>query len=398
MAIYRFSAQVIKRSSGRSSVAAAAYRSAEKMLDERQGLAHDYSNRGGVLHCEVLLPEAAPAWMGERSQLWNAVELAEKRKDAQLSREVVLSLPHELTDESRRDLVVGFVQEHFVDRGMVADIAIHAPGAEGDNRNHHAHVMLTTRSVTSEGFGGKDRSWNDKGLLEQWREGWGHHANQVLEREGIEARLDHRSLKDRHVERVALKEAALERGDHKEAQEHEIEALGLDRDPLPHIGFKAWAMERRGVPTAIGSGMREVRERMGQVRDLVADLREGLSGVAERVAEATGLSQSLERLRGGLASAASLADGQVQEPRSGLGAALGRLRSSREDVGGDYDRSAQENIEKEREKRLEKERGVAEKALEKKRHERQLELERVQKLERHKSLRVERDYGIDIDL
>ncbi len=179
MATYHFSAKIISRSSGRSSVAAAAYRAAEQLVDQRQGLEHDYVRRSGVLHTEVLLPSGAPEWLRKCESLWNAVEAVEKRKDAQLAREVVVALPHEVSDKERLELVRGFAQVAFVDRGMIADIAIHAPGKEGDQRNHHAHIMLTTRSLDAEGFGGKDRSWNSKALLEEWREDWAEHVNGV---------------------------------------------------------------------------------------------------------------------------------------------------------------------------------------------------------------------------
>ena len=160
MADYRFSAQVISRAKGQSSVASAAYRSASRMVDERTGQIHDYTRKGGLVHSEILAPDSTPEWMLDRSQLWNAVEAVERRSDAQLAREVQLSLPHELAPDQRRELVLGFVQEQFVDRGMIADIAIHEPGKNGDQRNHHAHVMLSMRELTGEGFGKKNREWN----------------------------------------------------------------------------------------------------------------------------------------------------------------------------------------------------------------------------------------------
>ena len=123
MAIYHFSAKMISRSTGRSAVAAAAYRTAERIEDHRQGLEHDYSNRTGVLHTEILAPESTPEALRDRATLWNAVEQVERRKDAQLAREVTVALPHELTDAQRASLVRSFVQSAFVDRGMIADVA-----------------------------------------------------------------------------------------------------------------------------------------------------------------------------------------------------------------------------------------------------------------------------------
>jgi ATP-dependent exoDNAse (exonuclease V) alpha subunit len=353
------------------------------MVDLRQGLTHDYSHRGGVLHTEILLPENAPDWMHNRSDLWNAVEAIEKRKDARLTREVVLSLPHELTPGGRRELVRAFAQDQFVNRGMVADIAIHAPGAEGDERNHHAHIMLTTRSIEGDGFGGKDRSWNDKALLETWREAWGHHTNRTLEREGINARVDHRSLEARHTEQVRLREAALARGDAQAAREHEIGAVSFDREPLPHIGFKAWAMERRGIQTAIGATMREAKERLDQVRDMVRDLRAGMASVMER----SGVSQALERLRGVSAER----DGLSAEKAGGVAGAMERLREAqRGEAGPDMSR---ENIAAAATARERREQQEVEAAQERARTvEVQREHERVQALEKAKVAERD-DYG-----
>jgi len=123
MAIYHFSAKMISRSSGRSSVAAAAYRAGLRLEDNRQGLEHDYSNRAGVHHTEIIAPEGTPDSLTDRATLWNSVEMVERRKDAQLAREVTVALPHELSDTQRASLVRSFVQEAFVDRGMIADVS-----------------------------------------------------------------------------------------------------------------------------------------------------------------------------------------------------------------------------------------------------------------------------------
>lgn len=207
MAIYRLSAQVIGRSSGRSATAAAAYRAGACIADERSGTAHDYSRRRGVVHTEVLAPANAPDWMKDRARLWNAVEAVEKRRDAQLSREVQLALPHELDAAQRLELVREFVRDAFVARGMIADLAVHAPHASGDGRNHHAHVMLTLRELTGDGFGKKERAWNETPVLEDWREQWGKAVNLALERAGIGERVDHRSYAERDAQGQALAEA-----------------------------------------------------------------------------------------------------------------------------------------------------------------------------------------------
>lgn len=155
LATYRFSAKVISRSTGRSATGAAAYRAGVMITDERTDMTHDYTRRRGVVHAEILTPDDAPEWMQDRAALWNAVEHAERRKDAQLAREIQINLPHELDPETRRNLARDFVEQEFVSRGMVADLTIHAPDPRGDERNHHAHVMLTMRALQAEGFGKK---------------------------------------------------------------------------------------------------------------------------------------------------------------------------------------------------------------------------------------------------
>lgn len=200
VAIYHFSAQIISRRTGRSSTSAAAYRAGEIVLDENTGEVHDYTRKRGVIRTEILAPRGSPAWVFDRSQLWSRVELAEGRKDSQLCREIEISLPHELTPVQRQMLMIGFAQSQFVAKGMVADIAFHRPGAKGDNRNFHAHVMLTMRKVDGDGFGQKERNWNSSALLQQWREQWAVHANWALEQAGHAARIDHRSHADRGLD------------------------------------------------------------------------------------------------------------------------------------------------------------------------------------------------------
>lgn len=221
MAIYRLAADIVKRSEGRTVTAAAAYRAGELIVDQRTGLSFDYSWRHGVIETAILAPADAPAWMRDRKQLWNAVEAAEKRKDAQLARDIELALPHELSAAAHRELVHQFVRAAFVDAGMVADVALHEPDARGDGRNFHAHVLLTMRRIEGNGFGPKERSWNDPAQLEQWRAQWAALVNNALESAGQVARVDHRSLA----------------------------AQGIERLPQIHLGFAVSEMRRRGIAT-----------------------------------------------------------------------------------------------------------------------------------------------------
>jgi hypothetical protein len=160
MAIFHLSVKVISRSSGRSAVAAAAYRGAERLHDERLDRDHDFTNKDGVVHSEVMLPEGAPEEFADREKLWNAVEAAEKRKDAQLAREVEFAIPRELTKEQGIELAREFAEAEFVEKGMIADLNVHWDiGADGQPKPH-AHVMLTMREVGKDGFGAKVRDWN----------------------------------------------------------------------------------------------------------------------------------------------------------------------------------------------------------------------------------------------
>jgi len=236
MAQYRLEAQLIKRSAGRSATAAAAYRASAHLVDERTGERHDYSRKGGTLHSEIMTPDNTPEWMRDRNQLWNAVEKVERRKDAQLAREVLLSLPHELNHEQRVELVRDFAQNEFINRGMVADIAIHAPHEKGDDRNHHAHIMLTMRELVPDGFGNKNRGWNDREIITNWREQWAVHQNRMLERHGHPERVDHRSYAEQ----------------------------GIDREPTQHRGVAANEMEKRGVQTRVGEKNRAIENRNAQ--------------------------------------------------------------------------------------------------------------------------------------
>lgn len=229
MALFSMRMQVIKRSGRRSSVAAAAYRSGERLRDERQGITHDYHNRGGVEHCEILLPERAPAWVQgiDRQALWNAVEAGEKRKDAQTARELRLMIPREVPAHERIALVRDYVARCFVAKGMIADICWHDKIASDGQSQPHAHVMLTMRPLTANGFGPKSRhdwvacpegrthadgrpvmvasnkdSWNCPNYYERCREEWESTANAALARAGSEARIDRRSLLERGLSRL----------------------------------------------------------------------------------------------------------------------------------------------------------------------------------------------------
>ncbi|HTU13039.1 MAG TPA: Ti-type conjugative transfer relaxase TraA [Allosphingosinicella sp.] len=236
MAIYHFSAKVISRASGSSALAAAAYRSASRLHDERLGRSHDFTNKAGVIHSEVLLPEGAPAHLSDRQTLWNAVEAVEQRKDAQLAREIEFAIPRELSPEMGISLARDFVEREFVGLGTCADLNVHWDiGADGEPKPH-AHVMLSMREVGPDGFGAKVRDWNRTALLQHWRERWGTHVNERLASLDIDARIDHRSL----------------------------EAQGIDLEPQHKIGPAASRMAGDGLALERVDEHREIARRNGE--------------------------------------------------------------------------------------------------------------------------------------
>jgi MobA/MobL family len=221
-------AKVVSRGGGGSAAAAAAYRSGEKIKDEATGKTHDYTKKQGVDHSEILSPIAATAgneWLTNRSALWNRVEASEKRYDAQLAREMIIAIPRELDREDQINLVREYVQTTFVDRGMIADINLH----HLDGSNPHAHVMLTMRELKIDeqgvvSFGNKDRTWNDKKLLETQIKEWSDVTNQYLERVGLDTRIDSRSYEEQ----------------------------GISRIPQIHLGKNVTALRAKGIPTERG--------------------------------------------------------------------------------------------------------------------------------------------------
>ena len=195
MAIFHFAAQVISRSDGGNAVAAAAYRAGMRFSCARTGLVFNSTRKREVAYRAILAPQGAAAWVFDRPQLWNQVEATETRANSQLAREVEVALPIELTHAQHIALLHGYVNEHFVSLGMVADIALHAKTG-----NPHAHIMLTLRDVEAEGFGGKRRDWNSPALVSRWREAWATACNVALESAGRVARIDHRSNLDRGID------------------------------------------------------------------------------------------------------------------------------------------------------------------------------------------------------
>jgi Ti-type conjugative transfer relaxase TraA len=198
VAIYHFAAKIVSRDRGQSAVATAAYNSTSVLHDERIGQTFDFSRKRGGEHAEILAPPTAPSWVHDRETLWNAVEKTERRKDAQLARQIELAVPVELSKDQQVELLRDFAQRAFVSKGMVVDLALHR-----DNLgNPHAHLMLTLRQTAANGFGRKERDWNTKKTLLQWREQWAEMQNAHLARTGLDVRVDHRTLEAQGIDLV----------------------------------------------------------------------------------------------------------------------------------------------------------------------------------------------------
>ena len=232
MAIYHLSVKTISRSAGRSATAAAAYRAGVEITDERTGEIHDYTRKGGVESAAIILPDDAPEWARDRAQLWNAAEQSEKRKNSTVAREFEIALPAELSPAEREKLAHDFARELVKRHGCAADVAIHAPGKEGDNRNHHAHILLSTRRLEADGFGEKTRELDSAktgaAIITEWRERFAQLQNERLREAGHTVQVDHRS----HAER------------------------GLDAEPTRHLGPAAGTLNDTHQCTSVSSALR----------------------------------------------------------------------------------------------------------------------------------------------
>lgn len=277
MAIYRCEVKNISRGQGRSCVAAAAYRSASELEDERQQMTHDYARKGGVEHAEIVAPDDAPSWALDRQSLWNRIDAAEKRKDARTAKEVLVALPRELTLAQQVELVRDFARTEFAAKGLVADFAIHAPDALDGEKQPHAHIMIATRALDGDGFAkGKDKSLDQPEGIESIRERWATHANRALERAGLGERIDHRSLERQRAD-------ALAKGD-------DVAALTLDRQPEPKIGPVAMQMVRAGRADQAHAfqdvqGVRQERTRVQQIASQVIDMAKAGRALVQQQAQ-----------------------------------------------------------------------------------------------------------------
>jgi hypothetical protein len=281
MADFHFSVTQIKRSAGQSAIAAAAYRAGEKLYSETYGEYSDYTRKRGIVETAILLPSFAPKEYENREKLWNAVEQAERHPKAQLAYSFDFSLQNEFSMKENLEIAREFIQKQFVDRGMIADYAVHLPDKGNTIPNPHVHVLCPIRPLNPDGtWGAKQKrvyrldeaghrmkdekgrdlfdavpttDWGSAESLERWREAWAEINNQHFAAHGLDARLDNRSY----------------------------ERQGLDQIPTVHEGPKIREMERRGIHTEKGDRNRWIRQLNALIRKLRTQLRELSDWIAD---------------------------------------------------------------------------------------------------------------------
>ena len=299
IAIYHCNIGIVSREKGKSAVAAAAYRSGEKITNEWDGMTHDYTRKRGVVHTEILLPPHAPPSFSDRATLWNSVELYEKAGNVQLAREIDAALPIELSREEQIRLVREYCSSQFVSRGMCVDFCLHDTGSG----NPHCHIMLTMRPLDERGaWAAKSKKeydldengerirlpsgrykthkvdltgWNDKGNALLWRKAWADISNAYLERAGSPERIDHRSNAER----------------------------GIDELPTVHMGVAACQMEKKGIATEKGELnrniqkanrlIREIRAQIGKLKEWIGELFKAREAAPEQPPQSHGLANLL---------------------------------------------------------------------------------------------------------
>ncbi|WP_345769321.1 MobQ family relaxase [Citrobacter amalonaticus] len=273
MAIYSFKMENISRGEGQSSVNTAAYRHRKIFFDNRTGevCGRKTAHKKDLAFAQIFAPENTPPDLIVDSEtLWNAVEVAEKRKDARLAKEFKIALPAELTPEQNIELTAAFVLEHFTKQGIIADVVIH----DINGHNPHIHIMGTTREVLSTGFGKKVREWDKPETLDSWRKGWQNICNGFLELNGHDERVDHRSIRVQYEE--ALEQATVAATNEEKAI-WLAKAIETNRDPILHIPRDRWgtvaAQEQRAAEQAIRDELKkEAVEAYFAFKDLPLDI------------------------------------------------------------------------------------------------------------------------------
>jgi len=200
IANFHCSVQTLSRGKGQSAVAAAAYRSGERLHDRYYGMTYDYTKKGGIVHNEIILPSNAPPEFYDRETLWNAVEDSEKRKNSRIAREVEIALPHELTLTDQIRLTKIYIIDNFINKNMCADFSVH-----DKNGNFHSHILLTTREINERGFQKKNRNWDKRENIELWREEWANAQNKIFEQRELKIKVSHKSYVRQNIRREPTK-------------------------------------------------------------------------------------------------------------------------------------------------------------------------------------------------
>ena len=270
MALYHFHVGQVKRSAGQSAIQSAAYRAGERLCSERYGEYSDYTRKGGVVYTEILLPPHAPRVYADRQTLWNAVEAAERGKNAQLAYSFDIALQNEFALEESIAIARRFLLDNFVSRGMIADVAVHQPDREGGIENPHFHVLCPIRPLDPDGtWGAKQRrvyrengkfdavpttDWGKPETLEEWRKAWAELCNTKFKEKGLSCRIDHRSY----------------------------ERQGIDQAPTVHEGVAVRQMEAKGIATDKGERNRWIRSANAMLRTLREKIK-ALTGWLEEI-------------------------------------------------------------------------------------------------------------------
>lgn len=337
MAIYHLEAKVVSRGTGRSAVAASAYLSCSKILNDYDGVQHDYTRKKGLVWQEIFLPEFAPSEWKERGVLWNAVEENEKTKDSRLAREFVVALPIELSEAQWEKLLSDFISDTFVADGMCADVAIHDPYPPG--HNPHAHIMLTVRPLDEKGNwqyktqkeylcakNGEEQGFTADEFKAAQTEGWEkqyqykvgkkkvYMTASAAEEKGYErvskypkstkyGRQNPTAERWNSEEQLVLWRAAwadvtnrhLETAGHEERIDHRSHAdRGLTEQPTIHEGVVARALEKKGIVSDRCELNRQIKADNALLRELKATVKKLMQAVKASV---PALAEAMESLR-----------------------------------------------------------------------------------------------------
>lgn len=243
MALYRLEMQNVSRANGVSSVAKAAYRHRSVMIDKRTGEIHGEksANRDDLVYAEILAPDNTPDFLKKSSNdLWCFVEQTERRKDARTAKEFKITLPRDLSNEQNIELMKDFLLKSFVDKGIICDFVLHN---DKDNKNPHAHVMITTREIKPDGFGKKVREWDEEKTLHEWRKDWAKVQNQHLKKLGLKSRVSHRTLEEQKNIMIDLAKKAEDAKDFDKSILYLAKAIELDRPPMQNMSRKKWRIK-----------------------------------------------------------------------------------------------------------------------------------------------------------